>query len=615
MERRASRRNAEVAQQVVRTRPAGVDVEELERLEMFSGDSDLNGRVSSMPWSQWNLTVQSYFGEFNQTATRLLQRVETNVEDPIIADNTTLTGAERRLSIQLYCVLVLTCRKRALEVVLQVPRGYGFEAWRQLCRKFGQHPPERPRGMLQALLSSTKSAELKRLVRQWRNTGKVCKEVGQRGVCDRQSARPTTRDRARQETAEFFRARQACAVSGNANATDLVSSGSREGDESAKPKEYFSWRKPGHSKGEYRYFSAAREKRLVQRDKANRRTGEDPEMGKTEFLGERGTSVLSIIPERDVCLFYEDDNDQSAYPCPPPLIDRSTDDLEDLMVLPCQAWFDTEAPEAFERDDLDTIATTEQHLRTLAHSEVRIESPRKISANSKFLNASVGTQKVAGEFALRHVTKLTDAIGQPTDEGREARPSEADEPVWSKKSAERIMRLLRSKRSFSELKDQKGEHVTPCDEQFCEQESGQARQMDRGEIEVEEERRVRAKRVPVIPTDKEKDESELMHKTRQCETEDSHKCSPQKIAGATSDYGSPIICDVCADSVSIQKIHSAVEACQVPHEVSETRAVNGVLENLVAGGLGGVLLKRNVGSAIGCSSTQRGSDEEKRRWQ
>ena len=45
------------------------------------------------------------------------------------------------------------------------------------------------------------------------------------------------------------------------------------------------------------------------------------------------------------------------------------------MEMPCQVWFDTEAPEAFERDDLDTIATTEQHLRTSARSEVRIESP------------------------------------------------------------------------------------------------------------------------------------------------------------------------------------------------------------------------------------------------
>ena len=75
-ERRASRRTAEVAQQVVRTCPAGVDVEDIGRLKMLSGDSDLNSRVNSMPWSQWSITVRSYFGEFNQTATRLRQRVE-----------------------------------------------------------------------------------------------------------------------------------------------------------------------------------------------------------------------------------------------------------------------------------------------------------------------------------------------------------------------------------------------------------------------------------------------------------------------------------------------------------------------------------------------------------
>ena len=209
-------------------------------------------------------------------------------------------------------------------MVQQVPRGYGFEAWRQLCRKFGQ-PPVRSRGTLQVLLSSTKSAELKRLVRQWRNRGKVCKEQSGNEVSDRQSARLPTRERARQETAKFLRARQACAVSGNANPTDLVLSGSREGDESAKPKECFSLKKPGHSKGEYRYLSAVREERLVQQDRADRRTGKDPETGKAEFLGERGTSVLSIIPERDVCLFHDGDNDQNEYPCP----DRGSDNLED----------------------------------------------------------------------------------------------------------------------------------------------------------------------------------------------------------------------------------------------------------------------------------------------
>ena len=85
---------------------------------------------------------------------------------------------------------------------------------------------------------------------------------------------------------------------------------------------------------------------------------------------------------------------------------------------------------------------------------------------------------------------------------REARPSEVDGPVRSVDSAERFMRLSTSNRCSSELKDQKGEYVTLCDEQLCEQESGQARQMDIGEIEEEEERRVRAKRVPFLPADR-----------------------------------------------------------------------------------------------------------------
>ena len=186
-------------------------------------------------------------------------------------------------------------------------------------------------------------------------------------------------------------------------------------DLSAKSKEYFSSKKPGHSKGEYRYFSAVREKRLVQQDKADRHTGDDPEMGKTEFLGGRGTSAPSIIPERDVCLFTKMTSIK---------VRIRVHDLEDLMVV-------AEAPEAFECDGLDTTATTEQHLRTLARSKVRIESPGESSVNSKFLNTSVGTQNVGGEFAMRNMTKLTDAAGQPTDEGREARPSEADEPVQS----------------------------------------------------------------------------------------------------------------------------------------------------------------------------------------
>ena len=88
--------------------------------------------------------------------------------------------------------------------------------------------------------------------------------------------------------------------------------------------------------------------------------------------------------------------------------------------------------------------------------------------------------------------------------------NDVDGLVRGVKSAGRIESLLRNnKRSFSDLWNQKGECAIPCDKQSCsspplsEQESGQMRHMDTGEIEVEEDRGVRAKRMPVFPTDKE----------------------------------------------------------------------------------------------------------------
>ena len=71
----------------------------------------------------------------------MLQQVETSVDDPIIADNTVMTRAEKRFSAQAYSVLVLTCRGKALQVVQQVPTGFRFEARRQLNEEFEPHLP------------------------------------------------------------------------------------------------------------------------------------------------------------------------------------------------------------------------------------------------------------------------------------------------------------------------------------------------------------------------------------------------------------------------------------------------------------------------------------------
>ena len=107
---RLARQTAEVALQTLGTWPAGVDAEEIGTLPMFSGDVDLSEQSDSVPWSQWSLTIRSYFAKFNRTTAWMLQQVETSVDDPIITDNTVMTRAEERFSAQVYCVLVLTWR-------------------------------------------------------------------------------------------------------------------------------------------------------------------------------------------------------------------------------------------------------------------------------------------------------------------------------------------------------------------------------------------------------------------------------------------------------------------------------------------------------------------------
>ena len=97
------------------------------------------------------------------------------------------------------------------------------------------------------------------------------------------------------------------------------------------------------------------------------------------------------------------------------------------------------------------------------------------------------------------------------------------------------------------------------------QESSQARQMDRGEIEVKEEKRVRMKRVPVLPRDKEKDENENMRVAirSQCKTEDSPKrfenesSVPREATGRGS-LARGTDADLATNPVLIQEPHSAV---------------------------------------------------------
>ena len=89
--------------------PSLVDTKAIGNRPTFSGDVDVNGQPEGMPWSQWSFVFQSYLGAFDPKATRLLRQVESNVVDPVVVDNTSMTEGERRLPTQSFYVLALTC--------------------------------------------------------------------------------------------------------------------------------------------------------------------------------------------------------------------------------------------------------------------------------------------------------------------------------------------------------------------------------------------------------------------------------------------------------------------------------------------------------------------------
>ena len=175
--------------------------------------------------------------------------------------------------------------------------------------------------------------------------------------------------------------------------------------------------------------------------------------------------MLSPAAQQNACLLREDDSDQSMYSCPSPT-DGGGDDLEILAASSSlQEWFDMEALGAHVSDNLDAIATTEQHLRTAFRSDVQIELPEEVPDNSESITG-VGIQKVENKFIVRKWTELVVDDGQQADRGRKTRLNDVDGLVRGVKAAGRIERLLRNKRSFGEMWNQKGECAIPCDKQL-----------------------------------------------------------------------------------------------------------------------------------------------------
>ena len=247
----------------------------------------------------------------------MLQQVETSVDDPIITDNTVMKRAEKRFSAQAYCVLVLTCRGKALQVVQRVPRGFGFEAWRQLYEEFDPRPPAKSQGTCQALLSSAKSDESLQMVRQQESGLKVCEEQPGDKVSVLQPGIPMAWDLSHQEVTGCLRASRMCKTSGGTLPTDLASFGEEEDDGSMKLKKHVGWWEAELNENERRDFPSGPEMKRDQR-KIGQCAGvkEDLEASVTELSGGRETGATSHAAEKDVCRLHENGSDQSMCSCP-----------------------------------------------------------------------------------------------------------------------------------------------------------------------------------------------------------------------------------------------------------------------------------------------------------
>ena len=208
---------------------------------------------------------------------------------PVVVDNTSMTEGERRLSIQLFYVLALTCRGKALQVVRRVPEGFGFRRAVQTIYQWESRVKVYEEQSGDKVSENIKFAVL----RKYLCDGELARHL------NLQSSRLTTYDLARKEAINYLRAKKTWTAPGGSDPMDLSPLGKGKGCKkgkvkgkgykSAKPKECFYCGKPGHNKNECTNFSAALRKKSVQPDKAGRYTGVevDPETGRRTFWRKR----------------------------------------------------------------------------------------------------------------------------------------------------------------------------------------------------------------------------------------------------------------------------------------------------------------------------------------
>eukprot|EP00971_Amphidinium_carterae_P291066 5779812-Amphidinium_carterae.1 len=132
-----------------------VDTKLMAKPQQFSGEHE--------KWGEWSFTLRAYTFALDQRLPELMQKaVASAAPVPLPTDE-----FDRQLSVQLYYILAMLVKDRALTKLRAAPEGNGLEVWRQFGEEWEPRHSQRFSAMLAQILSHDFQEPLVHNIEQW----------------------------------------------------------------------------------------------------------------------------------------------------------------------------------------------------------------------------------------------------------------------------------------------------------------------------------------------------------------------------------------------------------------------------------------------------------------